>query len=159
MAATMTGENMPLTVVTLSTGGIGAGAAAMLRVPTVAAAYTPRGYAGAQAAKTTLSTVDDFAVQAQARLNAVKAEFGNVEAFNMVTPKPVSLSRLNAPTTKPFADPGKLARHGEFDWNKYTPIIVEERNGILTIQDGMTRFENARRAGITELPAYVFPSR
>lgn len=111
------------------------------------------------AAKTTLSTVDDFAVQAQTRLNAVKAEFGNVEAFNMVTPKPVSLSRLNPPTTRPFADPGKLARHGEFDWNKYTPIIVEERNGILTIQDGMTRFENARRAGITELPAYVFPSR
>jgi len=29
----------------------------------------------------------------------------------------------------------------------------------LTIQDGMTRVENARRAGITELPAYVFPRR
>ncbi len=106
-----------------------------------------------------LLTVDDFMVQAQTRLNAVKVEFGNIEAFNIVTPQPVSLSRLNAPLTRLFADPGKLARHGEFDWNKYTPILVEERNGILTIQDGMTRFENARQAGITELPAYVFPSR
>jgi len=53
MAATMTGENMPNTVVTLSTGGIGAGAAATLRGATVAAAYTPRVYAGAQAAKST----------------------------------------------------------------------------------------------------------
>ena len=88
-----------------------------------------------------------------------KAEFGNVEAYNMVTPKPVNIFKLSPPATRDFADPAKLARHGPFDWNKYTPIIVEENNGILTIQDGMTRVENARRAGITELPAYVFPRR
>ncbi|MGH7136591.1 MAG: hypothetical protein ACREHD_12690 [Pirellulales bacterium] len=47
---------------------------------------------------------------------------------------------------------------GVFDWNKYVPIIVEKDGRILTIQDGMTRVEAARHAGITNLPAYVFES-
>jgi hypothetical protein len=57
------------------------------------------------------------------------------------------------------ADPVKLNRHGPFDWNKYTPIIVEQVGARLIIQDGMTRVENARRSGITKLPAYVFLRR
>jgi len=60
------------------------------------------------------------------------------------------------PSSRPFADPGKLARQGAFDWNKYAPIIVETDGQQLWLMDGMTRVENARRAGITHLPAYVF---
>lgn len=71
----------------------------------------------------------------------------------------VELSRLTPPSSRQVADPVKLARHGPFDWNKYTPIIVEQVGSRLIIQDGMTRVENARRAGIAELPAYVFPNR
>jgi hypothetical protein len=71
----------------------------------------------------------------------------------------VELSRLTPPSSRDAADPVKLARHGTFDWNKYTPIIVEQAGARLIIQDGMTRVENARRAGITTLPAYVFPKR
>jgi RHS repeat-associated protein len=107
----------------------------------------------------TTVTVDDFMAQAQARLNSVKAEFGNVEAYNMISPKPVALSRLNPSITKPWADPLKLERHGPFDMNKYTPIIAEEHNGVLTIQDGMTRWQNAMDAGINELPVLVYPRR
>ncbi len=68
----------------------------------------------------------------------------------------VDLSMLSAPPTRPFADSNKLVRLGEFDWNKYTPIIVEQDGANQVIQDGMTRVEAARRAGITRLPAYVF---
>lgn len=68
----------------------------------------------------------------------------------------VELSQLIPPATRPFPDPGKVARMGEFDWVKYTPIIVESHRGRLTIQDGMTRVEAARRAGMQKLPAYVF---
>ncbi len=38
------------------------------------------------------STVDDFLPEAQARLDATKATYGNVGAFNSVTPSPASLS-------------------------------------------------------------------
>lgn len=69
----------------------------------------------------------------------------------------VELSNLSPPQTRPFADPTKLQRMGAFDWTKYTPIIVEEVGTRLVIQDGMTRVEAARRAGITHLPAYVYP--
>ena len=48
---------------------------------------------------------------------------------------------------------------GRFDWNQYTPIIVENDGATLTIQDGMTRVEAARQAGITTLPAYVFETK
>ena len=71
----------------------------------------------------------------------------------------VELSKLRPSPTRDFADPLKLSRHGPFDWNKYTPIVVEEDGPLLTIQDGMTRVENARRTGIEKLPAYVFPKR
>jgi len=69
----------------------------------------------------------------------------------------VELAKLDPPPTRPFADPAKLARMGPFDPAKYTPIIVEKSGGRFTIQDGMTRVERARQAGLTTLPAYVFP--
>lgn len=57
-----------------------------------------------------------------------------------------------------FADPVKLEAHGPFDWNKYSPFIVEDSGGgVFRVQDRMTRWENALRAGIKKLPAYVFP--
>lgn len=71
----------------------------------------------------------------------------------------VDIANLRPPATRDVADPAKLSRHGPFDWSKYTPIIVEEDRKVLTIQDGMTRVENARRAGITKLPAHVFQKR
>jgi ParB-like chromosome segregation protein Spo0J len=48
---------------------------------------------------------------------------------------------------------------GPFDWSKYAPIIVEKIGDRLIIHDGMTRVEAARRAGITELPAFVFKDK
>ena len=60
------------------------------------------------------------------------------------------------PVTRPFADPGKVQRMGPFDWNKYTPIIVEREGNVFTIQDGMTRVEAARAARIHKLPALIF---
>ena len=74
-------------------------------------------------------------------------------------PRDVELSKLIPPTTRPFADPKKLQRHGRFDWKKYSPIIVETDGVRLWLMDGVTRVENARRAGIADLPAYVFPRR
>jgi hypothetical protein len=71
----------------------------------------------------------------------------------------VEIVKLHPPVTRDVADPAKLARHGPFDWTKYTPIIVEQDGARLTIQDGMTRVENARRSGIGFLPAYVFQKR
>jgi hypothetical protein len=68
----------------------------------------------------------------------------------------VDTSKLIPPSSRPYADPAKLARHGAFDWNKYAPIIVETDGTSLWLMDGMTRVENARRAGITQLPAQVF---
>jgi hypothetical protein len=68
----------------------------------------------------------------------------------------VEISKLIPPSSRPFADPAKLARHGPFDWKKYTPIIVETDGTSLWLMDGMTRVENARRAGITHLPANVY---
>lgn len=68
----------------------------------------------------------------------------------------VELSRLQPPVTRPLADPNKVLRMGAFDWDKFTPIIVECDGRRLILQDGMTRVEVARRAGIKKLPAYVF---
>jgi hypothetical protein len=76
-----------------------------------------------------------------------------------VKAKDVDLSKLIPPDSRPFADPDKLLDHGPFDWQKYTPIIVETDGRRLWLMDGMTRVENARRAGITKLPAYVFRRR
>ena len=56
-----------------------------------------------------------------------------------------------------FADPDKLKALGAFDWHKYKPLTIElDRKGIYRIQDGMTRLEAARRAGITRLLVYLF---
>jgi hypothetical protein len=74
-----------------------------------------------------------------------------------MTTKEVELSKLSPPVSKPFPDPVKVERYAAFDWKKYQPIIVEQDGMRLTIQEGMTRVELARRAGITKLPAYVFP--
>jgi hypothetical protein len=68
----------------------------------------------------------------------------------------VELSKLIPPASRPFADPVKLKRHGPFDWTKYTPIIVESDGTQFWLIDGMTRVENARRAGIVVLRAYVY---
>lgn len=68
----------------------------------------------------------------------------------------VALQHLRPPSDRDIADPDKLYRHGPFDWAKYTPINVEQQGDNLLVQDGMTRLENARRAGIEYLPAYVF---
>ena len=48
---------------------------------------------------------------------------------------------------------------GPFDWSEYTPIEVEKVGDKWIIQNGMTRVEAARRAGITRLPAYVFEDK
>lgn len=68
----------------------------------------------------------------------------------------VDIADLSPPASRPVADAAKLSRMGAFDWNKYTPIIVEQAGDRMTIQDGMTRVEAARRAGVARLPAYVF---
>ena len=63
---------------------------------------------------------------------------------------------LPPPGGRQSYDPVKLAAQGPFDWNKYTPIMVEETTGGLRyVVNGMTRIENALRAGITRLPAIV----
>ncbi|MEI8214239.1 MAG: hypothetical protein WCI02_18990, partial [Planctomycetota bacterium] len=68
----------------------------------------------------------------------------------------VDIRQLIPPITRPFADSGKLARHGDWDWSEYTPIIVESVGSSLHVQDGMTRIANALRSGITHLPAMVY---
>lgn len=60
----------------------------------------------------------------------------------------VPISKLIPPVSRPFADPLKLAKHGPFDWSKYTPIEVETDGVDYWVQNGVTRIENARRAGI-----------
>jgi len=73
-------------------------------------------------------------------------------------PREIDLTKLRPSLSKDFADPVKLEAHGPFDWNKYTPIIVEDLGGgLFRLQEGMTRWENALLAGINKLPAYVFP--
>ena len=74
-------------------------------------------------------------------------------------PTYVDINSLIPPSYRAYADPDKLARHGDFDWDKYTPIIVETDGMRFWVMDGMTRIENARRAGIKKLPAYIFPRR
>lgn len=71
----------------------------------------------------------------------------------------VDLARLRFPAWRPAADADKLARHGKFDWQQFTPITVEQDGSTLEVVDGVTRVENARNSGIKKLPAYVFPRR
>jgi len=70
----------------------------------------------------------------------------------------VDLAKLTpSPYGKPYADPENVARLGPFDWAHYQPIWVERDGSRLIIMDGMSRVEIARQAGLTTLPAYVFP--
>jgi hypothetical protein len=69
----------------------------------------------------------------------------------------VDLAKLSPPDAKAFANPAKVERLGAFDWNRYSPIVVEQDRERQIIQEGMTGVELARRAGITKLPAYVYP--
>ena len=71
----------------------------------------------------------------------------------------VEICKLIPPSSRPYAEPRKLLRHGPFDWSKYTPIEVETDGTHLWLMSGMTRVENARRFGITVLPAYVYQRR
>ncbi len=68
----------------------------------------------------------------------------------------VPIADIIPPTSRPVVDASKLNRHGPFAWNKYSPIIVETDGTRLWLMDGMTRVATAKRAGITELPAYIF---
>jgi hypothetical protein len=86
----------------------------------------------------------------------VEAAIRAVPTHHAPTPQTVEIANLIPPSSRPCADPGKLARHGPFDWHKYTPIIVETDGQRLWLMDGMTRVENARRTGITHLPAYIY---
>jgi hypothetical protein len=72
----------------------------------------------------------------------------------------VELVRLEFPESRLYADPKKLADLGPFDMSKYEPIWVEETSGgSLIATNGVTCVTAARLAGITKLPAYVFPKR
>ena len=95
-------------------------------------------------------------MEESARARGLSTNSGIQVAMN---PREIDLSKLRPSLGKDYADPIKLEAHGPFDWNKYTPILVELIGAQLIIQDGMTRVENARRAGITSLPAYVFVKR
>jgi hypothetical protein len=54
-------------------------------------------------------------------------------------PREVDLTKLRPSLSKDFADPVKLEAHGPFDWNKYTPIVVEDiGGGLYRVQEGMT---------------------
>jgi hypothetical protein len=70
----------------------------------------------------------------------------------------VPLSKLVPNGQRPFADAAKLAAHGDFDMAKYThPIeVILRADGRYEIMSGMTRFENALKAGIRELPVKIF---
>jgi hypothetical protein len=72
--------------------------------------------------------------------------------------KTVTLSKLVPNGQRPFADAAKLAAQGKFEMAKYThPIeVILRTDGRYEIMDGMTRFENALKAGIKELPVKVF---
>jgi hypothetical protein len=76
-----------------------------------------------------------------------------------IAPRPVNVFKLVPPESRPFADPDKLLRQGPFDWEKYTPIEVEDDGKCLRVLNGMTRIENAIRSGITTLPAYIYKTR
>ncbi len=59
-------------------------------------------------ARTPIVTVDDFMAQAQARLNAVKAEYGNVEAYNMASRTRTGALRSNPADWRATRDLGTV---------------------------------------------------
>lgn len=105
-------------------------------------------------------TPADFADEASAIIENSGRSRGLTPDSGIVAakaPKDVDLSKLIPPESRPFADPRKLLDHGPFNWRKYEPIWVETDGRRLWLMNGVTRVENARRAGITKLPAYIFP--
>jgi hypothetical protein len=69
----------------------------------------------------------------------------------------VDIRKLQYPSSRPFADASKLLKQGSFDITKYTPPpVLMKPNGVMTLQNGVTRIENAKRAGIFELPVQIF---
>ena len=94
-------------------------------------------------------------MEESARARGLSTNSGIQVAMN---PREIDLSKLRPSLGKDYADPIKLEAHGPFDWNKYTPIIVEDiGGGLFRVQEGMTRWESALRSGLSKLPAYVFP--
>jgi RHS repeat-associated protein len=68
--------------------------------------------------------------------------------------KMVLLQKLNpAPGGKGSVDIQRAIKYAPFDWAKYRPIIVYEKNGVLFITEGLTRVKIAEWAGISSLPA------
>jgi hypothetical protein len=60
------------------------------------------------------------------------------------------------PGARLVADPGKLARNGPFQWEKYTGHIeVYERGGVYYLDGGVTTLESAKTAGVTHIPVIV----
>jgi hypothetical protein len=119
--------------------------------------FAPAGV-GVQAA--TQKTPADFAAEAaaiQANATSSRNLVANPNIVSALKPKVVDLSKLIYPESRQFADPKKLLDHGPFDWKKYTPIWVETDGTHLWLINGVTRVENAQRAGIMKLPAVVFP--
>jgi hypothetical protein len=86
------------------------------------------------------------------------AALARISGMSMIK-RDIEIAKLIAPPSRPFVDPVKLQRHGAFDWNKYTPIVVETDGASYWLMDGLTRVENARRSGLDSLPAYIFRRR
>jgi len=75
---------------------------------------------------------------------------------NSYVTRVVDIRKLQYPSSRPFADAKKLRAHGSFDINKYTPAKVRlKKNGVMVIENGVTRIENAIRHGIFELPVII----
>ena len=69
----------------------------------------------------------------------------------------VDIRNLQYPVQRPFADLAKLAKQGPFDIPKYTPPpVLLKRNGVMVLQNGVTRIENAKRAEVFELIVQIF---
>jgi hypothetical protein len=69
----------------------------------------------------------------------------------------VVIRNLQYPVQRPFADLAKLAKQGPFDITKYTPPpVLLKRNGVMVLQNGVTRIENAKGAEVFELIVQIF---
>jgi len=91
----------------------------------------------------------------QEKASAPKAPPTPPEGSSFPGTKMTRIDDLAPPPGRPIAEPSKLSRMGPFDWAKYQPISVTVKRGIKYLQDGPTRVQKAREAGIQELPAKV----
>ena len=124
--------------------GLGSGAAPALErsLTQSAVAFNPANFA------------DDVAsIRAQSLINYGQGDGITAMA---VQPSMVDISTVRFPVTRPFADPVKLARQGPFNMSLYTPAWAVEKGGVITLQNGVTRIQNARKSGITQLPIMIF---